>query len=233
MNVFVYSDESGVLDKAHNDVFVFGGLVFLSKDERDIAARKYSAAEKVLRESGRYREGVELKAATIKAKDKRKLYRSINQYYKFAVVVDQKRVLDTIMLDKKSKQRYLDYVFKIGVKRLLEELIRRGIIVAAEVENIYFFVDEHSTSTNGLYELRESLEEEFKRGMYSRNFMTFFPPIFPNVRNVDLKFCNSACVRLIRAADIVANRVFHDAITGNCKNSFDAGENKLYISNLP
>ena len=46
MNIFVYSDESGVLDKAHNDIFVFGGIVFLSKDERDIAARKYSAAER-------------------------------------------------------------------------------------------------------------------------------------------------------------------------------------------
>ena len=27
MNIFVYSDESGVLDKAHNDIFAFGGLV--------------------------------------------------------------------------------------------------------------------------------------------------------------------------------------------------------------
>lgn len=35
MNIFVYADESGVFDRIHNDVFVFGGLIFLGNDERD------------------------------------------------------------------------------------------------------------------------------------------------------------------------------------------------------
>lgn len=233
MNIFVYSDESGVLDKAHNDIFVFGGLVFLSKDERDVAARKYSAAEKSLRNSKNYKQDVELKAAIISAGEKRKLFRSLNSYYKFGVIVEQARVLDRIMADKKSKQRYLDYVFKIGVKKLLEELIRRSVIIPDEVENMYFYADEHTTSTNGLYELRESLEEEFKRGMYSRNFTTFFPPLFPGIHRVELKFCNSASVRLVRAADIIANRVFHDAVSGERTNRFDNDRNKLFITKLP
>ena len=233
MNLFVYSDESGVLDKVHNKVFVFGGLVFLSKDERDIAARKYSAAERVIRGSGEYEQDAEIKAATISAGDKRKLYRSLNGFYKFGVVVEQSRVLDSIMADKKSKQRYLDYVYKIGVKRLLEELVRRKVIDPNRVENMYFFVDEHSTSTNGLYELRESLEEEFKRGMHSRNFLTFFPPLFPEVKSVELKFCNSAKNRLVRAADIVANRVFHDALNGNEVKAFDGEGQKLFLTYLP
>ena len=76
MNIFVYSDESGVLDKAHNDIFAFGGLVFLSKDEKDIASRKYHAAERIVRNSGDYG-NVEIKASTIIAKEKRKLYRSL------------------------------------------------------------------------------------------------------------------------------------------------------------
>lgn len=233
MNIFVYSDESGVLDKAHNDVFVFGGLVFLSKEEKDVAARKYSAAERTVRRSGQYGKDVEIKASTISASEKRKLYRSLNAYYKFGVVVNQSRVLDSIMADKKSKQRYLDYVFKIGVKRLLEELIKRGIIVPNEVENIHFYIDEHATSTNGLYELRESLEEEFKRGMHSRNFARFFPPLFPEVQTVDLNFCNSATVRLVRAADIIANRIFHDALNNSAVNSFDGESNRLFITHLP
>ena len=62
MNIFVYSDESGVLDKAHNDIFAFGGLVFLSKDEKDIASRKYHAAERIFRNSGDYG-NVEIKAS--------------------------------------------------------------------------------------------------------------------------------------------------------------------------
>jgi len=233
LNIFVYSDESGVLDKSHNKIFVFGGLVFLSKDDRDVATRKYSAAERIVRHIGNYGRDIEIKASTISAKEKRKLYRSLNGFYKFGVVVEQSRVLDSIMADKKSKQRYLDYVFKIGVKRLLEELIRLGRIAPCEVENMYFYVDEHSTSTNGLYELRESLEEEFKRGMHSRNYTTFFPPLFPRAQSVELNFCNSSTVILVRAADIVANRIFHDALEENLTNVFDGESNKLFITNLP
>lgn len=36
MNIYVYSDESGVFDKAHNDYFVFGGLILLGTEERDV-----------------------------------------------------------------------------------------------------------------------------------------------------------------------------------------------------
>ena len=59
MNVFVYSDESGVFDKFHNDFFVFGGLMFLSKDDRDVWSRKYIAAEKSVRSSEKMRTDIE------------------------------------------------------------------------------------------------------------------------------------------------------------------------------
>ena len=49
MDLFIYSDESGVFDKEHNEIFVFGGLIFLGKEEKDNYARKYIAAENVLR----------------------------------------------------------------------------------------------------------------------------------------------------------------------------------------
>jgi hypothetical protein len=49
MNIFIYADESGVLDKAHDDYFVFGGVVFLSKDDRDVWSRRYNAAEQPIR----------------------------------------------------------------------------------------------------------------------------------------------------------------------------------------
>lgn len=45
MDLFVYSDESGVFDKAHNEIFVFGGLIFIGKDQKDEYARRYIAAE--------------------------------------------------------------------------------------------------------------------------------------------------------------------------------------------
>ena len=90
MNIFIYSDESGVLDKYHNDFFVFGGLIFLSQDDRDVWSRKYMAAEKVVRKSEKMNAKAEVKATTISNKSKSKLYRSLNQTEKFGVVVKQK-----------------------------------------------------------------------------------------------------------------------------------------------
>ena len=29
MDLFIYSDESGVFDKEHNEIYVYGGLIFL------------------------------------------------------------------------------------------------------------------------------------------------------------------------------------------------------------
>lgn len=34
MNIYVYSDESGVFDKEHNEYFVFGGLILLEQETK-------------------------------------------------------------------------------------------------------------------------------------------------------------------------------------------------------
>ena len=78
-----------------------------------------------------------------------------------------------------------------------------------EVERIYFCVDEHTTATNGIYELRESLEQEFKRGTYNFDYSIYYEPIFKCLKDVHLEYCNSASKLLIRAADIAANRVYY------------------------
>lgn len=35
MNLFIYSDESGVFDNNHNDYFVFGGIICFGKEEKN------------------------------------------------------------------------------------------------------------------------------------------------------------------------------------------------------
>ena len=49
MNLYIYSDESGVFDNKHEKYFVFGGLIFFTKLDRDDASRKYSSIEKQMR----------------------------------------------------------------------------------------------------------------------------------------------------------------------------------------
>lgn len=230
MNIYIYSDESGVFDKEHNDIFVFGGLIILGSKSKEEWSRRYSAVEKVIRTKRSYHKDYELKATKISNGDKNKLYRSLNNCYKFGVVINQKRVLDRIFNSKKDKQRYLDYAYKIAVKRAFQELIEQGIIIPDDVERIYFYVDEHTTATNGCYELKEGLEQEFKYGTYNHDYRCYYPPIFLGLKDVHLDFCNSASKLLVRAADIIANKIYYVA---HNKNDFDGSDNKLIVTRLP
>ena len=230
MNIYLYSDESGVLDKHHNDFYIFAGLLFLSKEERDNCSRKYLAAENTIRKIEHKFRKSEIKANTITNKSKNKLFRSLNQVHKFGIVIRQKEILDKIFQSKKSKQRYLDWAFKMAVKAKFESLIASGEIIPEEVKQLYFFVDEHTTATDGVYELRESLEEEFRYGMFGCNYTTFFPPIFPQLLEVQLKHCDSKSNILIRSADIVANKLFFMA----AKNDFSGIDNRNFcVKQLP
>ena len=130
---------------------------------------------------------------------------------KFGVVIQEKKLLPSIFGDKKSKQRYLDYAFKIGVKRLLEKMISEDALNVQEIENIIITVDEHTTATNGVYELRESILQEFKFGMHNYSWDKYFPPLFPNLKDVTVSYVDSSKKPLVRAADIIANRLYYMA----------------------
>lgn len=230
MNIFIYSDESGVFDRIHNDIFVFAGLILLSSESKEEWSRRYSAAEKRIRKKGNYDKNLELKASFVDNCEKLELFKALNGCYKFAVVIKQDMVLKNIFRSKKDKQRYLDYAYKIGVKRALEELIENNIVNPGDVKNLHFFVDEHTTATNGRYELKESLEQEFKNGTYNYNWDKFFPPIFSSLDTVSLEYCNSSKKFLVRAADVVANRIFYLARNRLLK---DITSSKMIISYLP
>ena len=196
MNIYIYSDESGVFDKEHNDYFVFGGLIFLGIEDKENWSRKYSSVEKILRANKGVALDYELKATQVTNKEKGKLFRTLNGCYKFGVVIRQKQVLDRI-------------AYKIAAKRAFEKLIQDEIINPDEVEGLYFYVDEHTTATNGRYELQEALEQEFKLGTFNYKYDTYYPPIFKQMKQVQLEYCNSKSKLLVRAADIVANKIYY------------------------
>ena len=229
MNIFIYSDESGVFDNIHNEYFVFGGLILLGKESKEDWERLYRNAEIAI--TPKYQQNQELKAAIVSNKDKGKLFRSLNKCHKFSVVINENKVHEEIFKNKKSKQRYLDYAYKIAVKKALENLINKNIILPDEIENIYFFVDEHTTATDGKYELREALEQELMVGTFNYHYSIFYKPIFPNSKRVSLEYCNSAKKRLVRAADIIANHVYYLAVS----NQFDKikGISNLHNIYLP
>lgn len=212
MEIFVYSDESGVFDYKHNDIYVFAGVIFFGKEQKDIAVRKYLNAERCIRKD-KYTSDAELKASYITVKERSKLYRSLNNVYKFCTVIKQSKVNTNIFDEKKSKQRFLDYAYKIMIKRYLEFAMENDYFKKDELLAIHFFVDQHTTATDGVYELREGIEEELRFGTINFNCNFFFPPLFDKdiLKTVDVKFCDSKKTPLVRAADIVANRVYYNA----------------------
>jgi len=230
MDIFIYSDESGVFDYINNDIFVFGGLIILGSEQKEVWSRKYAAMEKNVRISEGYGNTVELKATSISIKSKNTLYKSLNSCHKFGVVVKQKELLERIFDSKKDKQRYLDYSYKIGVKKALKRLISSKVILPENVERIHFFIDEHTTSTNGRYELREGLEQEFKNGTFNYKYSCFYKPIFEQLKEVRVEFCNSKSKYLVRAADIIANRVYFEALKHD---KISAWEDYISVTKMP
>lgn len=230
MNIFVYADESGVFDPKHNEYFVFGGLIFLGEGAKDDAIRKYRHVEKVMRKSSPKLASIkELKACSLSNKQKGKVIRSLNGEHKFGVVIEQKRLLAYVCSHKKTKQRYLDYVFKIALRRAFQSMLCDGVFKAKNVENVFVRVDQHSTATNERYELQESLEEELKYGVPNFDFDVFRPPIFPDMDEVTLEMRDSAQDPLIRAADMVANRLYYCA----CQHNYDLVKDKVRYRIVP
>ena len=225
MNLFVYSDESGTFDHIHHDYFVFGGLILTNTENKIKSTNYYLNAEKALNSNLD-----ELKASLLNSKQKYSLYRSLNKEYKFGIVIAQKELNLNVFENKKHKQRYLDYAYKIGLKKALKNLIKNNIIKPSEVEYMYVFNDEHNTATDGKYELRESLEREFKIGTFNSDYKIFFEPLFKNLKSLELKYCDSKEKPLIRASDIIANNILH-----NVKHNLDLKINTIYnnITFLP
>ena len=230
MNLYIYSDESGVFDAAHNEYFVFAGIICFGKKQQEKAARMYSHAERVLRQNDYPSRGSELKASSISNKAKSKLFRSLNPFYKFCVCIEESHVHPGVYEHKKHKQRYLDYAYKMVLRKCLESLSEWGMVPSQEVRNIFVSVDEHSTATDGRYELREGLLNEFKNGTFNITYDAYFEPVFPNLETVTVDFCDSSKVFLIRASDIIANHCYHAAISSKGR---IAGQRNMFVYYLP
>ncbi len=227
-SIYIYSDESGVFDKHHHDIFVYGGIVCVGQDKASSLTREYLQAEKNLRKSKKYKNLPELKAYYLNNDDKRKLYRIIKDCYKFAVIIDLKKLMNVDFASPQAKQRFLDYAFKRGVKASLNAMNSSGAIDLDEELEIKCYVDEHSRATNGKYRLRDSLYNEFKYGMYISSYD--FKPIARNLADITINYCNSETTTLVRGADILANRILFETRNNTL---FNINDSMMTIIRLP
>ena len=134
MDLYIYSDESGVFDYKHNDIYVYGGLIFVGKDERDNYTRKYLSAERNIAKA--YPDGAELKASFVRNKDKLKLFKATKGCIRFGAVVHEQKVQRNIYDHKQSKQRYLDYVYKMALKNAFIGMHSDSLIHYEDIQNL-------------------------------------------------------------------------------------------------
>ncbi len=116
------------------------------------------------------------------------------------------------------------------LKFCLQDLVSSNIIDPNIDTKIIVQVDEQLTSSNGIYNLEQSIYEEFKHGILNFNYGTIHPKIFNKNLIVKVIYCDSKHNYLIQASDIIANRVF-SAIRNNKPQLIP--KNKHYIKYLP
>lgn len=234
MHLYIYCDESGVFDKKHNNFYVMSGYIFLSQGETSIAAAKYSSVEKNIRKIKRIPKEQEIKASFLRKdfKSKRRLLNSLNDYTRFAIIIKLQEVIEKIYDHKKDKQRFQDYAFSRGIKEILLKLKNNEILNLDEIENITVNFDNRPIASSGKYDLKTSLLKELRDGKFNINWDWFIPGILKNLKKIKLNYLNSENNYLIRASDIVANSVWHKALSEPSLK--DLKDNKaLYIIKLP
>lgn len=211
MKLYVFADESGVFDREHNDLFVYGGVIILGKHNYDAIVNRHQSLERRLRrEESSLKNEPEIKAAYLNLKQRKRLFNLQSpQCIRFGVVIHQQRVYKQIYQTKEDKQRFLDYALKRGIKFAIESANTSGLIRKKEINCMSIVVDEHSTATSGKYTFEEAVDEEFRRGTYGPNYDTFFPPLFSlNFPRIPVAYCDSKKVVGVRIADITANWIY-------------------------
>lgn len=216
--VYINLDDSGKLT-TNEEISVYGGLVFLSKKEKDKFITQYrsiineikcdyclSKKEKCLKKCP------EIKNTNIKVSDKRRLMNYIKKYYVIALVIKNNEVYEHIKQSKAAKGRFVDY----SIRRLIKEVINRLIICNKIDPNkpikLIVNIDQQSTKSNGYYNLHDGLIEELKYGIINYNYSTKISPIVYSDLDVVVSYQDSGKSFVVQAADLLAGTIRRTAI---------------------
>ncbi len=213
-NIYIFIDDSGVFSKnASGDYFIYAGYVFFSKKKKELYKRKYrKLVLQIQEELDTYRE---LKSFGLEKKHKRALFNVMRDVDSLSANVNLPSINAGIMNEKKSIHRYKDYALKRAIKNMMVKSIRNGTIDPNEEINMHICIDEQSTASNGYYDLKESIKEEFCYGVMNFDYGTFHQPILQGGLSLTIEYCDSSNNFLIQSSDILANRIFTSFVTNN------------------
>lgn len=209
MDIYVFSDESGVFDCKHHEWFVYAGIIVVGKLEMDSLTRRYIAIEKNLRKNSKYRTIPELKGSFLNDKSKRKLLSVFSDTMKFAVAIRQKKLdYARVFSNTKMKQDYLDFAYRSVLRKAFEEMIAKGSLFPGDEFNLFINEDNRHVTVDILHRKEEMIFREFKEGIYNSKFGMFSTPLFSDIQKVQITLRDSDRSALVRGADIIANTVY-------------------------
>ena len=185
MNIYVFSDESGIFDYKHHELFVYAGVVVIGKQEMDMLSRKFLSLEKKLRQKSIYRNMSELKAKYLAEKDRKKLLGVFCETYKFAIAIKLNHLdLKRVFHNQKSKQNYMDFAYRGVLRKAFEHMIGRVSLFPDEAFDLIINEDNHHIVECDLQQKADTIYKEFKEGTFRTTFGVFFPPLFENLGKV-------------------------------------------------
>ena len=220
--IYINMDDSGKLSP-HEQVCVYGGIIFLSKKDKDKFITQYRSIIKNIRckychKSECNHKCPEIKNTNILPNDKRRLMNYIKKYCVIALVINNNLVYNHILESKGAKGRFIDYAIRRVIKESIKILIKNHEVNAYQNTKLIINIDEQSTKNNGYYNLKDGLFEELKHGISNYNYGAIISPIIHGEFTLSLSYQNSANSYVVQAADLLAGTIRHkslQAITDN------------------
>lgn len=209
-------DDSGKLS-SHEQVCVYGGLIFLSKKDKDKFITQYRSIIKNIRckychKSECNHKCPEIKNTNILPNDKRRLMNYIKKYCVIALVINNNLVYNHILESKGAKGRFIDYAIRRVIKESIKILIKNHEVNAYQNTKLIINIDEQSTKNNGYYNLKDGLFEELKHGISNYNYGAIISPIIHGEFTLSLSYQNSANSYVVQAADLLAGTIRHKSL---------------------
>lgn len=215
--IYINLDDSGKLSK--KELYsVYGGIVFLSKKEKDKFITQYRSIIDNIK--CKYCDKCnnicpEIKNTNITNKDKRRIMNYLKKYYVVGLVISNKKVYKHIMDNKRAKGRFLDYALRRLIKEIINECLVNKLIDANEDLRIIINIDEQPTKTNGYYNLHDGIYEELKYGISNFNYGGIYKPLINGDLEVKVCYQDSKKSYLVQASDLISGTIRKEVTLDN------------------
>lgn len=215
--LYINLDDSGKLTTKEK-ISVYGGLIFLSKKEKDKFITQYkSIITDIKCKYCDHKEECnqtcpEIKNTNIHPSDKRRIMNYLKKYTIVALIIKNNDVYEHIINNKAAKGRFIDYSLRIMIKGIIKTLIKQSKINPEKPLKIIINIDEQTTKSNGYYNLKEGLIEELKYGIVNFNYALSIKPVLNSELEVKLTYQNSSKSIVVQASDLLAGTIRRIAI---------------------